>query len=64
MAEKLTGRRVILTGAADGTGLRIANETTRYVLENPGHAALFFSTEDFGFTTGTELPVDGGISWR
>ncbi len=27
-------------------------------------AALFFSTEDSGFTTGTELPVDGGFSWR
>jgi NAD(P)-dependent dehydrogenase (short-subunit alcohol dehydrogenase family) len=27
-------------------------------------AALFFSTEDSGFTTGTEFPVDGGLSWR
>jgi 3-oxoacyl-[acyl-carrier protein] reductase len=27
-------------------------------------AALFFSTEDSGFTTGTEFPVDGGFSWR
>lgn len=27
-------------------------------------ATLFFSTEDSGFTTGTELPVDGGFSWR
>jgi NAD(P)-dependent dehydrogenase (short-subunit alcohol dehydrogenase family) len=27
-------------------------------------AALFFSTEDSGFTTGTELPVGGGFSWR
>ena len=27
-------------------------------------AALFFSCEDSGFTTGTELPVDGGLSWR
>lgn len=27
-------------------------------------AALFLSTEDSGFTTGTELPVDGGFSWR
>lgn len=27
-------------------------------------AALFFSTEASGFTTGTELPVDGGFSWR
>ena len=64
MAEKLTGRRIIVTGAASGIGLSIATETTRYVWENPAHAALFFSTEDFGFTTGTELPVDGGFSWR
>ena len=27
-------------------------------------AALFLSTDDSGFTTGTELPVDGGFSWR
>lgn len=27
-------------------------------------AAVFFSCEDSGFTTGTELPVDGGFSWR
>lgn len=27
-------------------------------------AALFFSTEESGFTTGTEFPVDGGFSWR
>lgn len=27
-------------------------------------AALFLSTEDSGFTTGTEIPVDGGFSWR
>ncbi|HEX7875283.1 MAG TPA: SDR family NAD(P)-dependent oxidoreductase [Sphingobium sp.] len=27
-------------------------------------AALFFSTEDSAFTTGTALPVDGGFSWR
>lgn len=26
-------------------------------------AALFFSTEDSAFTTGTALPVDGGFSW-
>jgi NAD(P)-dependent dehydrogenase (short-subunit alcohol dehydrogenase family) len=63
----------------------IATEMTRYLWENPEHAAratervalkrlgapedvaraaLFFSTEDSGFTTGTELPVDGGFSWR
>jgi len=28
------------------------------------NAALFFSTEDSGVTTGTDLPVDGGFSWR
>ena len=36
-------------------------------LGEPGdvaRAALFFTTEDSGFTTGTELPVDGGFSWR
>ena len=27
-------------------------------------AALFLSSEDSGFTTGTELPVDGGFCWR
>jgi NAD(P)-dependent dehydrogenase (short-subunit alcohol dehydrogenase family) len=32
--------------------------------EDVVRAALFFSTEDSGFTTGTELPVDGGFSWR
>jgi NAD(P)-dependent dehydrogenase (short-subunit alcohol dehydrogenase family) len=63
----------------------IKTEMTRYLWENPEHAAraeqrialkrlgipedvaraaLFFSTEDSGFTTGTELPVDGGFSWR
>ena len=32
--------------------------------EDVARAALFFSTEQSGFTTGTELPVDGGFSWR
>ena len=32
--------------------------------EDVARAALFFSTEDSGFTTGTEFPVDGGFSWR
>jgi NAD(P)-dependent dehydrogenase (short-subunit alcohol dehydrogenase family) len=32
--------------------------------EDVARAAMFFSTEDSGFTTGTELPVDGGFSWR
>ena len=34
------------------------------VTEDVARAALFFSTEDSGFTTGTEFPVDGGFSWR
>ena len=63
----------------------IKTEMTRYLWENPEHAAraaervalkrlgltddvaraaLFFSTEDSGFTTGTEFPVDGGFAWR
>ncbi len=33
-------------------------------VDDVARAALFFSTEDSGFTTGTELPVDGGFSWR
>jgi len=32
--------------------------------DDVANAAVFFSTEDSGFTTGTELPVDGGFSWR
>lgn len=32
--------------------------------DDVARAALFFSCEDSGFTTGTELPVDGGFSWR
>ena len=32
--------------------------------EDVARAALFFSTGDSGFTTGTEFPVDGGFSWR
>ena len=32
--------------------------------DDVSRAALFFSTADSGFTTGTELPVDGGFSWR
>ena len=34
------------------------------VPQDVAKAALFFSTEDSGFTTGTELPVDGGFSWH
>lgn len=32
--------------------------------EDVASAALFFSTEDSGFTTGSWLPVDGGFAWR
>ncbi len=47
-----------------------ARATDRVALKRLGlpqdvaRAALFFSTEDSGFTTGTELPVDGGFSWH
>lgn len=33
-------------------------------VEDVASAALFFSTEDSGFTTGSWLPVDGGFAWR
>lgn len=45
--------------AADRVALKRLGETT-----DIAKAALFFSTDDSGFTTGTELPVDGGFSWR
>ena len=32
--------------------------------EDVARAALFLSTEDSGFTTGSEITVDGGFSWR
>ena len=32
--------------------------------DDVANAALFFSTEDSGFTTGSWLPVDGGFAWR
>lgn len=32
--------------------------------DDVARAALFFTGPDSGFTTGTELPVDGGFSWR
>jgi NAD(P)-dependent dehydrogenase (short-subunit alcohol dehydrogenase family) len=47
--------------------LRASDRVALKRLGEPGdvaRAALFFSTEDSGFTTGTELPVDGGFSWR
>lgn len=34
------------------------------VTNDVARAALFFSTEDSGFTTGAALSVDGGFSWR
>jgi NAD(P)-dependent dehydrogenase (short-subunit alcohol dehydrogenase family) len=45
--------------AADRVALKRLGEVRDVAL-----AALFLSTEDSGFTTGTELPVDGGFSWR
>jgi len=45
--------------AADRVALKRLGNT-----DDVARAALFFSTEDSGFTTGTELPVDGGFSWR
>ncbi len=48
----------------------VARATERVALKRLGvpedvaRAALFFSTEESGFTTGTEFPVDGGFSWR
>lgn len=45
--------------AEDRVALKRLGET-----EDVARAALFFSTEESGFTTGTELPVDGGFSWR
>ncbi len=45
--------------AADRVALKRLGE-----VGDVARAALFFSTADSGFTTGTELPVDGGFSWR
>jgi NAD(P)-dependent dehydrogenase (short-subunit alcohol dehydrogenase family) len=45
--------------ATDRVSLKRLGET-----EDVARATLFFSTEDSGFTTGTELPVDGGFCWR
>ena len=45
--------------AADRVAMKRLGEVS-----DVARAALFFSTEDSGFTTGTELPVDGGFSWR
>lgn len=48
-----------VTRAEERVALKRLGET-----EDVARAALFFSTEDSGFTTGTEFPVDGGFSWR
>jgi NAD(P)-dependent dehydrogenase (short-subunit alcohol dehydrogenase family) len=45
--------------ASDRVALKRLGES-----EDVAKAALFFSTEDSGFATGTEFPVDGGFSWR
>ena len=45
--------------AADRVALKRLGE-----VDDVARAALFFSCVDSGFTTGTELPVDGGFSWR
>lgn len=45
--------------AADRVALKRLGE-----VQDVARAALFFTTEDSGFTTGTQLPVDGGFSWR
>jgi NAD(P)-dependent dehydrogenase (short-subunit alcohol dehydrogenase family) len=45
--------------ATDRVALKRLGETA-----DVARAALFFSCDDSGFTTGTELPVDGGFSWR
>lgn len=45
--------------ASDRVALKRLGETSDVT-----RAALFFSTEDSGFTTGADLPVDGGFSWR
>lgn len=47
------------TLAAERVSLKRLGETG-----DVARAALFFSTDDSGFTTGTELPVDGGFCWR
>ena len=45
--------------ASDRVALKRLGET-----DHVSRAALFFSCGDSAFTTGTELPVDGGFSWR
>jgi NAD(P)-dependent dehydrogenase (short-subunit alcohol dehydrogenase family) len=46
-------------GAAERTALKRLGTT-----DDVAKAALYLSTEDSGFTTGTEIVVDGGFSWR
>jgi NAD(P)-dependent dehydrogenase (short-subunit alcohol dehydrogenase family) len=46
---------------------RAADRTALKRLGDPGdvaRAALYFSSDDSSFTTGTELTVDGGFCWR
>jgi 3-oxoacyl-[acyl-carrier protein] reductase len=45
--------------AADRTALRTLGEP-----EDIARTALFLSTDDSRFTTGTEVVADGGFSWR
>ncbi len=45
--------------AAERVALKRLGET-----EDVARAALFLSCADSAFTTGTEIPVDGGFSWR
>lgn len=47
------------TRAAERAALRRVGEPI-----DIARAALYFSCEDSGYTTGAELPVDGGFSWR
>jgi NAD(P)-dependent dehydrogenase (short-subunit alcohol dehydrogenase family) len=48
-----------LARAADRVALKRLGDTT-----DIAGAALYLSTEESGFTTGTEVVVDGGFSWR
>jgi NAD(P)-dependent dehydrogenase (short-subunit alcohol dehydrogenase family) len=48
-----------LARAADRVALKRLGDTA-----DIAGAALYLSTEESGFTTGTEVVVDGGFSWR
>ena len=45
--------------AADRTALKRLGNT-----EDVARAALYLSSEESAFTTGTEITVDGGFCWR